>query len=130
METNLPIHGFMVELENYKQFIELWDIMKRGGKTEDGELLFDGGVYIYFSAPWCKSCKKLKPEFNQISELFENPDNKQYQVLYVDDVQKNEFPSGFCEIRKLPSLIKIENGITEIYKGHQEIESWIHEKLD
>jgi thiol-disulfide isomerase/thioredoxin len=128
MNTGLLIKGFMIPIENHKEFIELWDIIKNDGKNEEGECLFNNGVYIYFTAPWCKSCKRLKPELEIFRNHFENNNNNQYQVLYSVDVQKNEFPSGFCNIRKLPSLIKLSNKkISETYFGHENIEKWINE---
>jgi len=59
---------------------------------------------LYFTAEWCNPCKKLKP-------IAENLEREGFVIFqYIDADDNHELCRKF-EIRSVPTLIFIENGI-------------------
>jgi thioredoxin 1 len=71
-----------------------------------------GNVVIDFYATWCGPCKKLTPEFKNLSEKYEN-----ITFLKVDVDEAEELAKHY-EVSALPSIIFIKNNeIVSIIKG-------------
>lgn len=93
-----------------------------GNSFESQRVAWEGGTtLIYFTAPWCKMCKVIKPELLKLAEarpavVLREADiidwESQAHRVYIDEAHKFN-DEGF----KLPGLIVIEGGKI-IYAGY------------
>ena len=58
-------------------------------------------VIVYFTAQWCKACKKL--DLKAIQEVA-----KQATWLKCD-IDKNDYTAGYCGIRSIPTFLVIQD---------------------
>ena len=62
-------------------------------------------VFIYFCADWCKPCQKLKSSaIEYMKGLLNDTTN-----CYVLDIDKCPYGRGWCNINKIPSMVKFRN---------------------
>jgi thiol-disulfide isomerase/thioredoxin len=54
---------------------------------------------VYFTASWCKACKKLDLDVIQAAA-----DSKKIQIYKCDETQ-NTYTSGYCGIRSFPTFM-------------------------
>ncbi len=58
-------------------------------------------VVIYFTAAWCKACKRL--DFEQILQTLP-------QATWMKcDIDKNDYTPGYCGIRSIPTFLVIQD---------------------
>lgn len=70
-------------------------------ETEDGKAAAEA-VVVYFTAEWCKACKKL--DLDALQSIIKD------SVWYKCDVDQNTYTLGYCGLSKLPSFGFIKNG--------------------
>ena len=58
-------------------------------------------VLVYFTANWCKACKRL--DLAQIQESLPNA------VWMKCDIDLNDYTAGYCGIRSIPTFLAIQN---------------------
>lgn len=74
---------------------------------------------INFYAPWCGYCKRLKPHWEEAASYLKN-----YPVNFVSvDCTVHKELSRKFQIRGFPTIMVLENGKTEFYKGRRTAES-------
>ncbi len=54
---------------------------------------------VYFTADWCKACKRLNLAEIQIEAKRANA------IMYKCDIDVNDYTSGFCSVRTIPTFI-------------------------
>ena len=71
-----------------------------------------GRVVIDFFADWCGPCKKLAPEFSQLSNKYEN-----ITFIKVDSDEAEDLAKHY-EVSALPTVLFIKDGVTvSVIKG-------------
>jgi thioredoxin 1 len=71
-----------------------------------------GRVVIDFFADWCGPCKKLAPEFSQLSNKYEN-----ITFIKVDSDEAEDLAKHY-EVSALPTILFIKDGVTvSVIKG-------------
>jgi thioredoxin-like negative regulator of GroEL len=58
-------------------------------------------VVIYFTATWCKACKRL--------DLDEIQGTLSKAVWMKCDIDKNDYTPGYCGIRSIPTFLVIQD---------------------
>lgn len=58
-------------------------------------------VIVYFTATWCKACKKL--DLNEIQQIVPEA------TWYKCDIDRNDYTAGYCGIRSIPSFLVIQD---------------------
>lgn len=80
----------------------------------------------YFTADWCKPCKKTKPI---VAEIQRDSSDIKFQIIDVDD---NSDLVGTYQVRSVPTFILFENGIEKNRiiggKTKKELEDFINGK--
>ena len=101
-------------LETESSFKDFWANLKE--RSEQG---YKDISFIYFSAPWCKPCKTIKPRIHDFMQKMMKQSTKDRNInCYEIDIQKCEFSVGWCNIRKFPTVIKIYgNKISNRWNG-------------
>ncbi len=59
-------------------------------------------VVVYFTAPWCKACKKLDLDALQAA--------RPRAVWYKCDVDENTYSLGYAGCQRIPSFVFIKDG--------------------
>ena len=86
----------MIPLQTQAQFETLLRPEDENGKPAPET------VIIYFTAEWCKACKKLDLDALQSSI--------KDSIWYKCDVDENTYTLGYCGLSKLPSFGFIKGG--------------------
>lgn len=81
----------MKVLETQADFERLWF-----GESESEQWI------VYFTADWCKACKKLNLE-----EISNAAKSKSIE-LFICDETLNNYTAGYCGIRKFPTFVCFE----------------------
>jgi len=80
---------------------------------------------VYFTAPWCGACKRIKWEF--LMEEFPN------LTIYKCDIDENKYTPGYCQVRSIPSFAMIHPGrkLTGPIQSSEtaKVAAWIHTTL-
>ena len=58
-------------------------------------------VVVYFTAEWCKACKKL--------DLLAIRSSAQTATWLKCDIDKNDYTAGYCGIRSIPTFLVIKD---------------------
>ena len=58
-------------------------------------------IVIYFTAVWCKACKRL--DLDEIQKILPNA------TWMKCDIDKNDYTAGFCGIRSIPTFLVIQD---------------------
>ena len=58
-------------------------------------------LVVYFTAPWCKACKRLN--------LKEIQDIVPKATWMKCDIDKNDYTPGYCGIRSIPTFLVIQD---------------------
>ena len=77
-------------------------------------------IMVQFTAPWCPSCKLLKPIIENIKNLYQ----EKIKVIIVDLDEDEENLSKYFGIRALPTIILLKNS-----EEKQRLNGKITEKL-
>lgn len=74
----------------------------------------DTHIVIDFSAKWCGPCKRIAPEYDELSE-----DNKYKQWTFCKvDVDEAEDIAAYFNVSAMPTFIFIKNGaIADTFAG-------------
>lgn len=83
--------------------------------------MLKGEWLVEFYAPWCPSCKHLKPEWAKLADWSEDLD------INVGSVDVTESPglSGRFMVSGLPTIYHVKDGIFRIYNGPRNSRSMI-----
>ena len=58
-------------------------------------------VVVYFTATWCKACKKL--DLDEIQKVVPKA------TWYKCDIDRNDYTAGYCGIRSIPSFLVLQD---------------------
>ena len=61
--------------------------------------LSDYRFIVYFTASWCKPCKKLD------RDLIVAKAKESFLPIYICDAEENEYTPGFCGVRSFPTFV-------------------------
>ena len=83
----------MIPLQTQRQFEDLIRL--------DDEAY--GNRIVYFTASWCKACKKL--DLDKLMAL------RKDVTWYKCDVDENNYTLGYCGFQKIPSFLFLKDGM-------------------
>lgn len=90
-------------LETQAEFESLWFHPIQAASTDDDPDAPTNAEIpiwiVYFTASWCKACKKL--DLNAIQAA---ADSKKIQIYMCDEIQ-NAYTSGYCGVRSFPTFM-------------------------
>jgi len=58
-------------------------------------------VIVYFTAPWCKACKRL--------DLQQIVDTASSATWFKCDIDANDYTAGYCGIKSIPSFLVLKD---------------------
>ena len=84
----------------------------------DEEMALHDVILVEFYAPWCKHCKKLKPEYEKAARVLIKGDPP-VPLAKVDATTNKELKERF-EIKSFPTIFWFEKGEKTEYNGGRE----------
>lgn len=107
-------------LESQAEFESYW--FYTNGLKPECMRASDNGFLIYFTAEWCKHCKKLD------TDILDRAASVRGLTLLKCDETYNEYTPGYCQIRSFPTFVFFTpKKIVSILKSSitSDVESWI-----
>jgi len=73
-------------------------------------------LFVFFYAPWCGWCKKIKPVVERVGTYFNTkPDGKKLLVAKIDSIANNNAAATKYDIKVFPTFYYIRNGRRQIH---------------
>ena len=84
----------------------------------------DNDLMVEFYAPWCGHCKSLKPEYQQLSTMYEDVDT--VDIAACDATAYEDYPKDKFKVEGFPTIYFCPAGdrdACEVYEGDRDAES-------